>query len=118
MIEGKSDAKRRQVKSKKPESLTALLKQLPKRTALRGPNHALNRKSGVVVHNSVYPVDGFGSRGSRSWLQEPDRDIEKCDCGWFPQLGSHYRHKGLTKTQKALAKKEQRGWEMPRGWDR
>lgn len=71
---------------------------------LSSAGRALKRTWGVVVHNHIYPVQGFGERGSRSWIQEPDYHgeegghrycIEQCDCGWFPELGTHYRVVGV-----------------------
>ena len=50
----------------------------------------------VVVHNHIVPVTGFGLNGSRSWSQIPDDEIEVCPCGWFPQLGAHYRVRRTT----------------------
>jgi hypothetical protein len=46
----------------------------------------------VLVHNRVRPVARrSGIRGSRFWLQQPDERLERCDCGWAPELAEHYR---------------------------
>jgi hypothetical protein len=46
----------------------------------------------VVVHNHVRPTRHLGSRGFHAWLQAPDADrLEVCECGWAPELESHYR---------------------------
>ena len=46
----------------------------------------------VLVHNQVYPVARRpGARGSRCWLAEPSPRLEACQCGWAPELGTHYR---------------------------
>lgn len=49
----------------------------------------------VLVHNQVYPVARrLGTRGSRCWLSAPDpARLEVCECGWAPELGSHYRRR-------------------------
>ena len=59
----------------------------------------------VVVHNSVRPVSPLGLHGFRAWIAAPDDDeriasysrerppydVERCDCGWAPELPEHYR---------------------------
>jgi len=35
----------------------------------------------------------LGSHGFRAWLQAQDEHLEPCDCGWTPELGTHYRVK-------------------------
>jgi hypothetical protein len=44
----------------------------------------------VLVHNSVRPTRVLGMRGFRAWLQRPDTRLEVCDCGWAPELGTHF----------------------------
>jgi hypothetical protein len=46
-----------------------------------------------LVHNSVRPTHPLGSHGFRAWLQVQDEHLEPCDCGWTPELGTHYRVK-------------------------
>src|ERR1700749_3191129 len=46
-----------------------------------------------LVHNSVRPTQPLGSHGFRAWLQAQDEHLEPCDCGWTPELGTHYRVK-------------------------
>jgi len=46
-----------------------------------------------LVHNSVGPTHPLGSHGFRAWLQAQDEHLEPCDCGWIPELGTHYRVK-------------------------
>jgi len=46
-----------------------------------------------LVHNSVRPMHPLGSHGFRAWLQAQDEHLEPCDCGWTPELGTHYRAK-------------------------
>jgi len=46
-----------------------------------------------LVHNSVRPMHPLGSHGFRAWLQARDEHLEPCDCGWSPELGTHYRVK-------------------------
>jgi|RhiMetdeSRZDD1v2_1073273.scaffolds.fasta_scaffold1277791_1 hypothetical protein len=47
-----------------------------------------------LVHNQVYPVTRrHGTRGSRYWLSDPDPNLEPCDCGFAPELGTHYRRR-------------------------
>lgn len=51
----------------------------------------------VVVHNQVRPVARLvGERGSRIWLspRNPTR-LVRCHCPWAPELGRHYKVKGL-----------------------
>jgi hypothetical protein len=52
----------------------------------------------VVVHNTVRRTarTRSGTRGFRAW-QEPldSRKLEKCDCGWMPELGTHYRIRSI-----------------------
>jgi hypothetical protein len=31
--------------------------------------------------------------GDKEWLQAQDEHLEPCDCGWNPELGTHYRVK-------------------------
>jgi hypothetical protein len=50
----------------------------------------------VLVHNHVRRARRLGSRGFRAWLENPrsglSRDrLERCPCGWAPELGPHYR---------------------------
>ena len=45
----------------------------------------------VVVHNHVKPAPRLGERGFPAWLQKPEPSLVKCDCGWGPKLGVHYR---------------------------
>jgi hypothetical protein len=49
----------------------------------------------VLVHNHVAPGGRLGARGFRAWLQNPDDEppFERCECGWAPALGEHYRVK-------------------------
>jgi hypothetical protein len=50
----------------------------------------------VLVHNQVYPVARrSGCRGSRWWVQDPGERMERCPCGWAPELGEHYRIRWL-----------------------
>src|SRR5215471_10569872 len=44
-----------------------------------------------LVHNSAPPMRPLGSHGFRAWLQAQDEHLEPCDCGWSPELGTHYR---------------------------
>lgn len=46
----------------------------------------------IVWHNHVQPTRSLGSRGFRAWVDEPDPEkFVVCDCGWAPELGTHYR---------------------------
>jgi hypothetical protein len=48
----------------------------------------------VLVHNNFRPTRRLGSRGFRAWLiaANDDRHGRKvCDCGFAPELGTHYR---------------------------
>ena len=49
----------------------------------------------ALVHNNVRPTRQLGLRGFRAWLADPDDNRraprEECDCGWVPELGTHYR---------------------------
>ena len=49
-----------------------------------------------LVHNSAQPTHPLGSQGFRAWLQAQDAHLEPCDCGWTPELGTHYRVKLTT----------------------
>jgi hypothetical protein len=49
-----------------------------------------------LVHNSARPTHPLGSQGFRAWLQAQDEHLEPCDCGWTPELGTHYRVKLTT----------------------
>jgi hypothetical protein len=53
----------------------------------------------VIVHNNVHPENFHpryepGLRGFRVWLSEPGPDLVRCDCGWAPKAGDHYRLDG------------------------
>jgi hypothetical protein len=42
----------------------------------------------------------FGaSPNGRAWLDEPNEDRGPCDCGWAPELGTHYRARLLAKAR-------------------
>ena len=43
-----------------------------------------------LVHNSARPMHPLGSHGFRAWLQAQAEHLEPCDCGWTPELGTHY----------------------------
>ena len=59
----------------------------------------------VVVHNQVRPASPIGLNGFRAWIAAPDDDerigkdyrdrdpysVERCDCGWAPELPEHFR---------------------------
>jgi hypothetical protein len=49
----------------------------------------------VLLHNRVQPTRRLGSNGFRAWLVDADDDRHArrvvCDCGWAPELGTHYR---------------------------
>lgn len=59
----------------------------------------------VVVHNHVRPASPIGMHGFRAWIAAPDDDahigedfrdhapydVERCACGWAPELPEHYR---------------------------
>jgi hypothetical protein len=57
----------------------------------------------VVVHNRVRPTRQLGSRGFRAWTASTEpgpppesglgwrHTVERCDCGWAPELPAHYR---------------------------
>ena len=63
-------------------------------------------KGTVVVHNQVRPSRELGLRGSRVWLAESDDStIEPCDCGWAPELGTHYRVTSLPTPKRQRTKK-------------
>jgi len=48
----------------------------------------------VAVHNNVRPTRRLGSRGFRAWLAPADAErLERCECGWAPELERHYRVK-------------------------
>jgi hypothetical protein len=48
-----------------------------------------------LVHNQVTggitPHRRSGVNGFRFWLAESSERLERCDCGWAPELGQHYR---------------------------
>jgi hypothetical protein len=49
----------------------------------------------ALVHNSVRATGQLGTRGFRAWLVD-DGDARNarrvvCDCGFAPELGTHYR---------------------------
>jgi hypothetical protein len=45
-----------------------------------------------LVHNKERPEDPLDLFGTRIWLQETITPaLLKCDCGWQPRLGVHYR---------------------------
>lgn len=44
----------------------------------------------VVVHNAVRPTTRLGSRGFRAWLAAPTDRLVVCECGWAPELRTHY----------------------------
>ncbi len=45
----------------------------------------------VLVQNQVIPTRRLGSRGFRTWLDDPDpARLQLCGCGWAPELGSHF----------------------------
>ena len=54
----------------------------------------------LLVHNQVRPRKNMtnctiGENGFRVWFQPATaknaKRLEKCDCGWAPRLGKHYR---------------------------
>lgn len=45
----------------------------------------------VVVHNHVIPAQHLGDRGFRAWTQTPTDRTVPCDCGWAPEVETHYR---------------------------
>jgi hypothetical protein len=47
----------------------------------------------ILVHNHVAHTSRApsGTRGFRAWTQAPLTHHVECDCGWRPDLGSHYR---------------------------
>src|SRR5262245_41128542 len=58
-------------------------------------------KGRKLVHNRVRP-HGFaedfplGLDGFRAWLQRGnDPELEICECGWAPGMGTHYRVAGI-----------------------
>ena len=57
----------------------------------------------ILVHNEVYPVPRYiGFSGSRFYLaNRGDAKDEPCDCGFAPELGTHYRNK---KAHRLIAK--------------
>ena len=50
----------------------------------------------VIVHNQVRPSRRL-DRGFRAWLQAlgDEPPVEICPCGWAPELGPHYRVRGI-----------------------
>ena len=74
---------------------------------LTGIPHKALPAGHVVVHNHVRPARRLGARGFRAWVAAPDDDeriaryardedgyeVERCDCGWAPELPEHYRVK-------------------------
>jgi hypothetical protein len=50
----------------------------------------------VLVHNNVKPRRTLSAGGFRAWLSEPDsKRLVACECDWAPELGQHYRVKGV-----------------------
>jgi hypothetical protein len=47
----------------------------------------------ILVHSEIGIVAGSykGARGFRAWWTTPCRKFVLCDCGWRPDLGTHYR---------------------------
>src|SRR5262249_13081070 len=68
---------------------------------LRSLRKDLIKPENIIVHNRVRPgADlknaGLGENASRAWQEARNRrpiELERCDCGWAPQLGTHYRVK-------------------------
>lgn len=75
------------------KTITYLAAGLPEPVALE-PGQA-------IVHNHVRPARFLGQRGFRAWIAGPDDgkpgigpggyQIVRCECGWAPALGEHYR---------------------------
>jgi hypothetical protein len=67
-------------------------------------------KGKVVCHNPVYPVSRIvGLRGSRAFFIDAQKlsSSVPCDCGWAPEIGTHYRGSGGYHQQRyELAKAE------------
>jgi hypothetical protein len=73
--------------------------------AARGMEYLIGRLPKAVptgrylVHNHVRPIRVLGMRGFRAWLQTDLKNdwgsLEPCTCGWAPELGQHYRVKGI-----------------------
>lgn len=49
----------------------------------------------IIVHNHVKPSRTLGANGFRAWLAEPEPQYEPCPCRWAPELGTHYRVRGI-----------------------
>jgi hypothetical protein len=55
----------------------------------------------VLVHNRIRPDRRQGARGFLYWLQAPEYQhvyqlvVERCPCGWAPELPEHYRVPGI-----------------------
>jgi hypothetical protein len=57
-------------------------------------------KGRILVHNSMRPEGSRpgtvpGASGFRAWLDKPDIFHIRCECGWAPRGGAHYRMKGV-----------------------
>ncbi len=44
----------------------------------------------ILVHNIVRPQP-LGHNGFRAWLDAPEPRYVPCDCGWAPDIQTHYR---------------------------
>ena len=48
----------------------------------------------ALVHNGVKPRRQLNLNGFRAWFRpDTDKTIERCVCGWAPELGPHYKVK-------------------------
>ena len=57
-------------------------------------------KGRILVHNSMRPEGPgpgavSGASAFRAWLDELDIYHIRCECGWAPLRGAHYRLKGV-----------------------
>lgn len=54
-----------------------------------------DEKADLQAH--VRPTRRLSRRGFRAWLVDPGTGAElaRCDCGWAPELGRHYRVKNV-----------------------
>jgi len=48
----------------------------------------------ILIHDPISPTRRTSNRGFRIWAtDQANTSVERCPCGWAPELGQHYRER-------------------------